>query len=174
MTEHAGRLWEEAQLDDPTPWLFFDGVPQVLSELRDLPQGVVSQNSSLMVERALEMGGLRDFFGSIVGHESVAFDRQKPHPDGLFLCLKNLQISEVSDTEATVLFVGDHEVDMSCARRANRHLEAQGSRLRVLSVGAFYGGLNATDPWSSQPDHAAHHPDDISRLAAAPVRPPPA
>ena len=166
VTEHAGRLWEEAQLEDPTPWPFFDGVPEALSDLSGVPQGVVSQNSTSMIEKALDMANLRGFFGSIIGHESVALDKQKPHPEGLFQCLRHLQVSETSDREEIVLFVGDHEVDMSCAREANRQLEAQESRLRVRSVGAFYGALSATDPWSSQPDHAAHHPQDISRLVA--------
>ena len=166
VTEQAGHLWEEAHLEDPTPSPFFDGVAEVLTELRGVPQGVVSQNSGRMISRALDSHGVRDCFDAIIGYESVSFDRQKPHPEGLLLCLERLSVFEQGSDSGAVLFVGDHEVDTTCARRANQRLEQQGAELRIVSVGAAYGGARKDlIDWHRQPDHAAHHPRDISRLA---------
>ena len=164
-TEHAGSLWEDAQRVDPTPAPFFEGVLEAIAELGDLPQGIVSQNSSLLIDRTLTAAGLSDFFGLIVGYESVEIERQKPHPAGLLRCLEHLLPRHREGRAGTVLYVGDHEVDARCAQRANEELAAADHPLRFVSVGAFYSYSRDDSGWRDKADRAVRHPHDISKLA---------
>ncbi|MGD8856929.1 MAG: HAD-IA family hydrolase, partial [Chloroflexota bacterium] len=125
--DEAGRLWTEYQLADQTPTPFFDGVAEALAGLGDLPQAIFSQNSRLAIQRALEAAGLADYFQLVVGYEEVGFQQQKPAPDGLLYCLEQLGLGR-----GEVLFVGDHDTDVICARRANAILAQKHVDLRVL------------------------------------------
>jgi len=101
------------------------------------------------------------YITAIVGYEQVPFGKQKPAPDGLFLCLAELGLDR-----GPVFFVGDHETDFVCASRANTALSERQKELRVIAVGAdFDGGANHLG-WSVKPDHAASAPGDVATLAA--------
>ncbi len=164
-TERAGQMWVQAQFDDPTPAVFFAGIHDVLADLDQIPHAVVSQNSAPTIAKALDSGGVRDSFEVIVGHESVARDKLKPHPEAMLLCLELLALLGEAESYGRVLFVGDHEVDTTCALRTNEWLEQHQSTLRVESVGAIYGGGRDHDSWKAKPMHTAHSPADILRVA---------
>ena len=51
-TDQAGILWSEYQLKDSTPTPFYRGISEVLKELGNLPQGIVSQNSQAAIWRS--------------------------------------------------------------------------------------------------------------------------
>ena len=164
-TEAAGELWEQAREDDETPAVFFDGLHEVLAELDPVPQGIVSQNSSTIIRRSLEAGGVDGRFDAIVGDDCVARDRLKPHPDSLLLCLRMLSLLDSGDAPGTVLFVGDHAVDATCAHRTNEWLADREAGLRIESVGAVYGGAYDHESWTTRPAHTAHTPADVLELA---------
>jgi phosphoglycolate phosphatase-like HAD superfamily hydrolase len=159
-TDEAGLLWASYQESDTTPVHVFEGIPQVLGELRRVPHGVFSLNSRDNILAALEEVNLATHFDSVVGYEQVPFSRQKPEPDGLVLCLEEL----TGLAPGAVLFIGDHEMDALSAANANRHFESEGVDIRVLSVGVdFRTGELPTD-WPVTPDFLVARPAEILDL----------
>lgn len=157
--DEAGRLWTHYQLADETPAPFFDGVAAALEGLQSLPQAIFSQNSRPAIERALTAASLDAYFSQVIGYEEVGYEHQKPAPDGLLICLAGLGINR-----GTVFFVGDHETDIVCARRANEVLAAQGGTMTVVAVGAAF--VHDGQPkWTSEPDFVAQRPEEIVTLA---------
>lgn len=159
-TDLAGRLWTDFQLKDETPTPLMKDVKEALHTLDGLPQAVFSQNSKATIKVVLEDNDVIHCFKTIIGYEEVGFNRQKPAPDGLFVCLDEL----LSNKHGTVLFVGDHPVDIACAVRANEQMLKNGRPVKVVSVGVFYGNRVASRDWDIQPQVKATHPFDIVNL----------
>lgn len=159
-TRAAGRLWTDFQRDDPTPTGWFEGVREVIRALGGVPQAIVSMNTRGNIEKALESADLVAAFRLVVGCEEVAYNRQKPSPDGLLHALETL--TGLSDGRA--VYVGDHPVDAACAAVANHRLRAGGQALRVVSVAAAYGSEAGHDPWEIEPDFRVDAPADLHRL----------
>lgn len=161
-TDAAGRLWGDYQMRDRGHSPYFEGIVDVVSSV-EVPQGIVSQNSATEITRSLVAAALDGYVSYIVGHESIAFERQKPHPESLLLCLDRL----TGMAPGIALFVGDHEGDTECAHRANAELETSGSGLRVRSVAACYGSPSDPYRWEQAPHHVANDVEDLRRLVAA-------
>lgn len=159
-TAHAGLLWSGFQLRNDAPTPFYDGLRDVLWELRHLPHAIVSQNSRAQIRRALTLSELDGFFHSVVGYEEVANGRQKPAPDGLVMCVEQLDVSE----PACLLFVGDHEGDMECARRGSRELKAQGMDIAFVGVAAMWGGHADPSKWLFPPAFRADRVDSVVEI----------
>lgn len=159
-TRAAGRLWTEFQRDDPTPAGWFEGVREVIHALRGVPQAIVSMNTRDNIRKALEAADLVTAFSLVVGCEEVAYNRQKPRPDGLLHALETL--TGLSDGQA--VYVGDHPVDAACVAAANRRLSARGAALRVISVAAAYGSEAGHDPWEVEPDFRVDAPVELHGL----------
>lgn len=162
-TEEAASLWTEFHDEDSDTPALFEGVSEVVNGLSDRRQGIVSQNGHDNIRRALGPAGLLDRFDVIVADEDLPFERQKPEPDGLLHCAEQLHAEPAHGRAETVLYVGDHPVDIECTRRAAARLAVQGHPWRVLSVGVEYG---AAEPrtWRSEPDFRARRPQDILTL----------
>lgn len=156
--DEAGRLWTQYQLADKTPALFFDGVAVALERLGERPQAIFSQNSRGSIQRALDAAGLAGHIKSVVGYEEVGFSRQKPAPDGLLICLEQLGMAE-----GKVFFVGDHETDIECARRANAALAKRSPSMTVVSVGAEFGEARLA-AWQETPDVVVRRPEEVVAL----------
>jgi HAD superfamily hydrolase (TIGR01549 family) len=159
-THEAGRLWTEYQLADKTIAPVYDGVASALTDLESLPHGIVSMNSRANIERSLEGEGLLDKFELVIGYEEVSAARQKPAPDGLLMCLDHL----TAMTPGHVVYVGDHQMDIECARNANETLSAEGIDIHVFAVGAAYGIGAEFGVWPSQPDYTVQKPEDVVGL----------
>ena len=159
-TEQAGQAWTDFQLRDTTPVQFFDGIPEVLHQLKRIPHGVVSLNSKWEISKSLAQDHLRDYFGCIVGYEDVGLDKQKPLPDALLLCIEIL----IGLVSGYVFYIGDHEIDAACVSNANQHLQDQGADLHVMSIGALYGCQYNIDTWKVKPDYHAYTPTDIIEI----------
>jgi phosphoglycolate phosphatase-like HAD superfamily hydrolase len=158
-TAEAAPLWSEFHGDETAVPPLFDGVAEVVRALSGLSQGIVSQNGRRNIEDALVPAGLLDHFEAIVADEDLPFHLQKPEPDGLLQCAEALHGDEEDDGARTVLYVGDHPVDVECVRRAAKKLGERDARWRVLSVGVEYG--LAGREWASEPDLRAHDPSDV-------------
>lgn len=159
-TDEAGRLWTEYQLEDDTPMPIFSGISEVIRALNRFPQGIVSMNSKENIEKCLTLNNLREFFKCIVGYEEVDFHRQKPEPDGLLLCLKNL----TEFAPGNIFYIGDHETDARCSLNANEALQKEGLSIKIISVAAFYGNSHDDSDWKFKADFRAKHPNDILDL----------
>ena len=156
--DRAGAMWTGFQLTDTTPAPFFDGIAAVIAQLRGVAvQGIVSQNSRQNIEEMLDGVGLLDHFEDIVGYEEVGTRRQKPAPDGLLMCIERL----TNSAAGTVVYVGDHETDVHCARNADRALVERRVPQHVVTVGAFFDHLGSDGSWSVQPDYRASSPGDL-------------
>ncbi|MCH7819447.1 MAG: HAD family hydrolase [Candidatus Marinimicrobia bacterium] len=156
----AGSLWTEYQLNDDTPVKVFEGIRKGMLSIGTVPQGIVSQNSKSSVKRQLESDGLIKYFSHIIGYEEVAMDKQKPEPDGLINCIKELAESD----DGTIFYIGDHETDIQCATRANQVLTETG--LNVLSIGILYGSELNSSKWKTQPDYEAKSVQELFDIIA--------
>jgi HAD superfamily hydrolase (TIGR01549 family) len=163
-TEEAAALWTEFHHQDSSTAALFEGVREVVEELDGRRQGIVSQNSRANIFRSLAPTGLLATFDVIVADEDLPFHRQKPAPDGLLECASRLHAEPQAPAD-TVLYIGDHPVDIECVRRATLELERHERPWRVLSVGVEYG-VTAERRWRSVPDFIASHPEDILALVA--------
>ena len=156
--DRAGAMWTGLQLTDTTPAPFFDGIAAALARLRGAAvQGIVSQNSRQNIEEMLDEVGLLHHFEHIVGYEEVGIQRQKPTPDGLLMCIERL----TNSAAGTVLYVGDHETDVRCARNADRVLAERRIPQHVVSAGAFFDRVGSDRSWSVLPDHRASSPEGV-------------
>ena len=149
----AGSLWTVYQLNDSTQVNIFAGIREGMNSIETIPQGIVSQNSKSNIERQLKSDGLIKYFSHISGYEEVALDMQKPEPDGLISCIKDLTDSE----DGTIFYIGDHETDIQCAARANQIL----ADLEVLSIGVLYGTGIDNVKWNTQPDFEANSVQEL-------------
>ena len=151
--DEAGSLWTVYQLNDSTQVNIFAGIREGMNSIETIPQGIVSQNSKSNIERQLKSDGLIKYFSHISGYEEVALDRQKPEPDGLISCIKDLSDSE----DGIIFYIGDHETDIQCAARANQIL----ADLEVLSIGVLYGTGIDNVKWNTQPDFEANSVQEL-------------
>jgi HAD superfamily hydrolase (TIGR01549 family) len=156
----AGRAWTEFQQEDTTPTPLFDGIKEVVEALRALPHGVVSQNSKLAISAVLQGCGLLPYFRAIIGYEEIDLRHQKPAPDGVLLCIKELVNSE----EGLIIYVGDHETDARCASNAAAALRGSGSGIELKSIAILHLPDSDTSRWSVKPDYEARNTLDIARI----------
>ena len=87
-------------------------------------------------------------------------DKQKPEPDGLISCIKELAKSD----DGTIFYIGDHETDIQCATRANQVLTE--TELNVLSIGILYGSELNSSKWKTQPDYEAKSVQELFDISA--------
>ena len=161
-TDRAGALWSEMQLADSTPTPVFPGIGGLLRRLGPTPHAVVSQNSRGNIERVLAAAGIAKYFQFVVGYEEVPAERQKPAPDGLLMCLEALGVAEAG----VVVYVGDHETDMVCAREANRALRMAKRSLRIVDVAALWGGFAGAGTWRIRPTRQARRVADLVTIVS--------
>jgi phosphoglycolate phosphatase-like HAD superfamily hydrolase len=109
---------------------------------------------------ALEANGLARFISLVVGYEEVGFERQKPAPDGLLVCIERLGIRP-----GTVFYVGDHDTDVLCAERANRALMASGAGMKIVSIRAAFGDAEPGS-WGHEPDFVAERPEEVVEIVS--------
>jgi HAD superfamily hydrolase (TIGR01549 family) len=160
MTTDAGRRWTEFHLEDATAAPVYEGIDGVLAQLATLPHGIVSANSRDNIRRSLADRGLLEHFQIVIGYEEVPAERQKPAPDGLILCLEAL----TGLAAGHVVYVGDHQIDIECARNATAALRARGHDITVFAVGAAYGIGAELGAWADDPDYAIASPAELVAL----------
>jgi len=158
--DKTGSLWTQYQLDDDTLVPQIDGVFDVITTLEKFPHGIVSQNSSTNIIQYLKKKSLFDNFKTIIGYEDVGMERQKPDPEGLLLCIKEL----TNFYEGYVFYIGDHETDVRCAFNANKELTEKNTSLKIVAIGALYGYNVDTAKWKLQPDYYASKAEDIINI----------
>ncbi|MCL7956422.1 MAG: HAD-IA family hydrolase [marine benthic group bacterium] len=157
--ERAGALWPQLQLVDITPQRPFEGIVDALRELEDLPHGIVSQNDSVVIRRALERSGLVSRFASILGYGELPRQDQKPAGGGLLQCIESLGVA----SGGRVFFVGDHVTDAMAAVDARTRLRERGESTEIVSIAAQYGASGLND-WAVPADHVARSPGDVVEL----------
>jgi len=148
--DEAGRLWTTYQLSDDSEITFFEGVEETVRSLSKYPNLVFSQNSKSNIVRVLEERALLHCFHDVVGYEEISLRRQKPEPDGLFVCLDKLEGTNCRQ----IFFVGDHETDTLCGHNANRKLKSEHRDMQIITIAATYGTTNDISDWPIKPDHA--------------------
>jgi HAD superfamily hydrolase (TIGR01549 family) len=159
-TDWAGRLWAEYQLQDVTPVPMYNGVETVLKALQHFPQGIVSQNARSNIIEALQAQGIAGYFACIIGFEEVDIRRQKPEPDGLLWCIKEL----TGFSPGYVVYIGDHETDVRCAQNAGCELHKNDLDIQVISIGICHDDMTNPTQWKFVPDHTASSPEDIIHI----------
>ena len=157
--DEAGKLWTEYQLSDRTTITPIDGLSAVIRSLK-FPQGIVSQNSKENILQNLMRNNLGSHFQSIIGYEEVDLKRQKPHPDGLIKCIRDLCQSK----SGNVFYIGDHHTDYQTAKNANEYFIRYKEDLKVISVAAAYSDCFHLSDLKNEFDFTANTADDIVKI----------
>lgn len=91
----------------------FDGVPEVISQLREMsvPMGVVTSRCRYEIEIDACLKGIIRNFDSVVSSDDTT--QHKPNPDPLLMAMQKLN-AQPSET----LYIGDTVFDRACARNA--------------------------------------------------------
>ena len=155
--DFAGSLWTKYQLLDKTPVELFDGIKNVISRLNNYKHGIVSQNSFENIRNSLEYFGLLKFFNMIIGYEEIGLLNQKPHPDGLLLCINKLGYL---DEDELIIYIGDHQTDMECAFNANKILR----RKAIITIYMKHSKNNLSIDWVYKPDYIAFNAFEIINI----------
>ena len=156
--DEVGELWAEYELKDKTPIPIYKGVPKIISALQKLPQGIVSENVKQIIERSLKKAGLLKYFECILGYEEVDIRRQKPYPDGLLLCIKEL----TNNKKGYYVYIGDRDLDVETAINANKYFEKKGLNIKIITIATLYGShFDDCKEWEVKPDYVATKPLDI-------------
>lgn len=158
--DQAGRMWTEYQLADQTPVKLYPGLPEVLAQSDGRPNGVVSQNSRGSIIKVLQEHKIIDHFGCIIGYEEVGAAGQKPAPEGLLQCIREL----LPQGGKSVVYIGDHDTDIRCARNADQFYRQRKNPLRIVSIGVQFAGQPQTPNWSAAPDHVARSSSELLKI----------
>jgi len=155
--EAAGKLWSPCQKKNTVIPDMFEGLPEVFKRLSGVKMGICSQNSSDSIRDVLTHYGALDYFGYIVGHDDVPFDRQKPDPEGFLTCLKGL---DLRGDEGLLLYIGDHSEDVVFGKNAGSRLNGEGinAEVRAVTVGSYAG---SREDWRLQPDYTAGNASEL-------------
>ena len=156
-TDMAGKLWTEYQLQDNTQTKLFPGIYDVLTQLRDIPHGIVSQNSYSNILKLLNKYGLENLFKAVIGYEEVDITRQKPEPDGLMACIDKI----CNSSSGNIFYIGDHETDIICADNANSVLRKRNSEIKIFSIAVHVESTEDLSSWNIKPDFIAKKIEDI-------------
>lgn len=129
----------------------FDGVPEVLRELRarGARLGIVTSKTQYGAQRGLRHCGIADLFEAVVGCDDVR--EPKPHAEPALRALEILG----ARAEQSVM-VGDSPHDLDCGRGA-------GARTAAVTWGPFPRARLA----QTAPDHWLERPEDLAQLAPA-------
>ncbi len=105
------QIARESRLDGLS---FFSQSPSILELLQknNIPMGIVSNKESFFLNLEVDHFGWRHFFKVVVGSGEAKED--KPSAAPLLYALEKASLKPGSD----VWFVGDSQVDMSCAHKA--------------------------------------------------------
>jgi N-acetyl-D-muramate 6-phosphate phosphatase len=154
---YAGSLWSEYQLLNTTQCKIYNNLPNVIKKLRKYPMGIVSQNASQNIKAQLKSYKLDKYFTDIIGYQEVDYRKQKPNPEGLINCISRLNLD---DDNGPIIYIGDHETDVFCARNANEVFE----RKIVFSIAALYDKPNHIGSWKYKPDYVVNYPQEITEI----------
>ena len=117
-------------MDDDTPVNFYSGITSVISDLNYISHGVVSQNSKDIIIQKLQNNNISEYFKCVIGYEEVDINKQKPEPDGLLFCIKQL----TNLKPGTIFYIGDLESDIQCVVNANQLLKKEELDINIISV----------------------------------------
>ena len=155
--DYAGNLWTKYQLSDETNVDLFQGIREVISKLKNYPQGIVSQNSSKNIKSYLRRFDLEKYFHVVIGYEEVGLSKQKPNPEGLLTCISALSNL---NSNPSVIYIGDHQTDIQCTSNANDELR----RKAVTSILVNHNSGNSSENWEYKPDHYAANSNEIIEI----------
>jgi HAD superfamily hydrolase (TIGR01549 family) len=156
--DESVKLWTEFQKDDISVEPLFDGIQKVVISLNGYPHGVVSQNDSGIIRAQLAAHQIERYFQCIIGYDEVDVRQQKPHPEGLLNCIREL----VSVDDGIIYYIGDHETDMICVENANRELQQMNSHLKIRFIAVAYSGQARNSNYKKEPPNREQHTADIT------------
>lgn len=165
--DRVGDLWGEYQLKHTYPAPIFPGIADVMRRYRDIPQGIVSQNSLENIRNTLHEGGCLEYVGEIIGYREVPYASQKPDPLGLLTCIERLLGQRNDSRTAAVVYIGDHATDEQTARNAQDVLSSQGKAIICRAVRVcFEPHSGGSASWCHMPDLL---PDYIDAAVTQPL-----
>lgn len=144
----VGEVQSAYAADPVSRTRFYDGMEAVLTALADrgIPMAVLSNKPDELVHLVAHEFLTRWNFREILGQREGS--PKKPDPTTA------LELAEHLETEpAEILFLGDSDIDMITARRAD-----------MLAVGALWGFRDADELWTAGAQEVVNHPEEILLL----------
>ena len=93
---------------------------------------------------------------SIIGYEEIDISKQKPDPNGLITCIREI----CNEKCEIVLYIGDHETDIICAVNAAIILK----KTKIIPIAANYGMQEEISSWKTLPKYILQHPSDLLEI----------
>ena len=156
--DEAGRLWTPEQEKNKMIPDMFSGLADVLSELKQIPMGICSQNNCEVIKKTLEYYGVVDCFQQIIGYSDIPNNMQKPHPHGFIQCAEFLN---PENKAGTYIYIGDHSDDVVFGKNAEA---ATGHKVVCITID--YLGLNRERhlTWKIAPDYYAKSSHELRQI----------
>lgn len=161
--EEAGKLWSPCQLSNRMTADLYPNLDSVIRTFRHIPQGICSQNCSINIKKTLHAYHVLTYFNAIIGYEEVPYLEQKPNPAGFIKCMEMLPKPEKN---TTIIYIGDHEEDVSFGKNAEIVLKQKGYDISVTSIAVDYSG-STPGKWRNKPDFIASDAKDIQNVITA-------
>jgi phosphoglycolate phosphatase-like HAD superfamily hydrolase len=133
--DSLARLWSQYQGTSKIPLEIMPEIRTIIKELsaRNIPQAVLSINSSQNIRQVLDQHGLLASIGVIIGYDEAGADRLKPNPHGVVQC-----IEAMAQHEGRIIYIGDHVSDVETCRNSNKYFSDSGVPLRTVCIVAKY------------------------------------
>lgn len=156
--EEAAGLWGPEQEKNALMPEMFEGMTELIRDLKPIPLGICSQNNRVQIENTLEHYGIRDCFEGIIGTPEVPIAKQKPDAEGFLRCLEEMGAKE---QDGIYVYIGDHSDDVTFAKNAAACLGCE-----VICVSVDYLGLNIENykKWENRPDYYAENTKQLKQI----------
>lgn len=154
----AAALWGPEQEKNERVPDMFEGMIELIRELKPIPLGICSQNNRVQIENTLKHYGVRDCFDGIIGTLEVPITKQKPDAEGFLRCLEKMGAKE---QDGVYIYIGDHSDDVTFGKNAAAVL-----RCEVVCVAIDHAGLNAEryKKWEIRPDYYAENTKQLKQI----------
>lgn len=118
----------EVEFENVDKVILLPGVREFIKECWDskIKMGILTRASEKYTNACLELTGLNQYLNVIVSRDQFNILKAKPNLHSL-----NYIISELSVPQENILFVGDHKIDLDCAREG-----------KIRFVGVLAGAYN--------------------------------
>jgi phosphoglycolate phosphatase len=123
----------------------FPGIQDLLNKLAEhnIPWGIATNKPAAYTVPLMEQLSMQPAPAIVLCPDHV--QDSKPHPESLFLAAK-----ELGCTAEDIIYVGDHQRDIECGRRAGS-----------ITIAAAYGYVGKEDIDSWQADYRVEHAEEI-------------
>ncbi|WP_195989437.1 HAD-IA family hydrolase [Clostridium sp. D53t1_180928_C8] len=159
--DEAGELWTPEQLKNKTIPSIFEGMVELLKNIKHIKMGICSQNSNENIRETLKYYGVDNCFDAVIGYDDILGSEQKPDPAGFIKCIEQLKLN---NEKGTFIYIGDHSEDIVFGKNAQVALNEEDINVICITVDFFSLNLDTYNKWTKQPDYFVQTTDELNSV----------